>query len=425
MSANDLPAKLSSALSHEAMLSLSAEEQHLKVLAEKVLQARQSGGAAPADVNQPLPKRLPEAPVLTEATLETRSFLQMAVVQNVSDIHLRVGQVPIIRKDGDMFYTKLPPLSLEALQHFVTEVAPENIRPFLDDKKDADFSFQLPGMARFRANWFYEMGNPALVLRIVKHTIPGFKELGLPPVLEQFTQLHKGLVLITGPTGSGKSSTLAAMLNLINQKQSKHIITLEDPIEFVYTNQRSVFTQRQLGTDTLSFADGLKYALRQDPDVILLGEMRDRQTINSALHAAETGHLVFSTLHTINAVQTIHRMINVFEPHEREMVRKQIASVLQGTVSQRLVKRADGKGRVCIAEIMVVTPTVRDYIYRDQTEDIYPLLSKGEYDGACSLNQALHAAYREKLITEEEVFANTENESEMRQLLRGFYSGSN
>jgi twitching motility protein PilT len=230
---------------------------------------------------------------------------------------------------------------------------------------------------------------------------------------------------VTGPTGSGKSTTLAALLNTINRTQNKHIVTLEDPIEYVYQSDKCVVTQRQLGMDTDTFPNGIKYALRQDPDVILIGEMRDRETMMSALHAAETGHLVFSTLHTTDTVQTINRIINAFEPYEREPIRNQLAGVLQGTVSQRLVKKAEGKGRLAVSEIMVMSPAIRDYILRDEMGEIYQLLNNAEFEGARSLNYSLYTACRNNLITAEEALAVSENPTELQQMIRGAFHGTN
>lgn len=352
-------------------------------------------------------------------------FLRMAVAQGVSDIHLRVGQAPVMRKDGDMVRTKLPPLTEAAIQQFTKSIIPDRALPRLKNRTDFDFSFMLDDMCRFRVNLFYEMGHLGLVLRLIPLKIPTLDELGHPAVISRFADLHKGLVLVTGPTGSGKSTTLAALLNTINRTQQKHIVTLEDPVEYVYQSEQCVVTQRQLGMDTDSFPNGIKYALRQDPDVLLIGEMRDRETMMAALHAAETGHLVFSTLHTTDSVQTINRIINAFEPYERDPIRQQIAGVLQGTISQRLVKKAEGKGRLAVAEIMVVSPAIRDYVMRDEMGEIYQLLTNAEFEGCCSLNHSLFQAYRNSLITAEDALEVSENPTELQQMLRGAFHGTN
>ena len=365
-----------------------------------------------------------EAAAGAEPAIDLDTFLRMAVAQGVSDIHLRVGAPPVMRKDGDMVHTKMPPLTELAIQQFAKSIIPDKILPRLKNKTDFDFSFMLDSMCRFRVNLFYEMGRLGLVMRLITIKIPTLDELGHPPVLTRFADLHKGLVLVTGPTGSGKSTTLAALLNTINCNQQKHIVTLEDPVEYVYQSEQSVVTQRQLGLDTDSFPNGIKYALRQDPDVILIGEMRDRETMMAALHAAETGHLVFSTLHTTDSVQTINRIINAFEPFEREPVRNQLAGVLQGTISQRLVKKAEGKGRLAVAEIMVVSPAIRDYILREEMGEIYQLLNNAEFEGARSLNHSLYWAYRNNLITAEDALGTSENPTELQQMLRGAFHGT-
>lgn len=356
--------------------------------------------------------------------LELDTFLRMAIAQGISDIHLRVDAPPVLRKDGDMIQTKMPPLTEIAIQEFVKKIIPRKILPRLENRTDVDFSFMLDDLCRFRVNLFYEMGRLGLVMRLISLKIPTLESLGHSPVIARFADMHKGLVLVTGPTGSGKSTTLAALLNSINHNQHKHIITLEDPVEYVYQSEKSVVTQRQLGMDTDTFPNGIKYALRQDPDVILIGEMRDRETIMSALHAAETGHLVFSTLHTTDSVQTINRIINAFEPYEREPIRNQLAAVLQGSVSQRLVKKAEGKGRLAVAEIMVVSAAIRDYILRDEMGEIYQLLNNAEFEGTCSLNHSLFNAYRNQQITADDALGISENITELQQMLRGAFHGT-
>lgn len=356
--------------------------------------------------------------------LDLDVFLRMAVAQGISDIHIRAGAAPVMRKDGDMIATKMPPLSEPEIQNFAKSIIPEKTLPRLKNRTDFDFSFMLDNSCRFRVNLFYEMGRLGLVMRLIPLKIPTLDDLGHPQVISRFAELHKGLVLVTGPTGSGKSTTLAALLNTINRTQHKHIVTLEDPVEYVYQSEKSVVTQRQLGLDTDSFPNGIKYALRQDPDVILIGEMRDRETMMAALHAAETGHVVFSTLHTTDSVQTINRIINAFEPYERDSIRSQLAGVLQGTVSQRLVKKAEGKGRVAVSEVMVVSPAIRDYILREEMGEIYQLLNNAEFEGAHSLNHSLHNAFRNGLITPEDALSTSENPTELQQMLRGAFHGS-
>jgi twitching motility protein PilT len=283
---------------------------------------------------------------------------------------------------------------------------------------------EIPGLSRFRANVLHDLGNIGIVLRVIPYNIPSIEELSLPPVLKNFLGINNGLVLVTGPTGSGKTTTLASMLDYINQNYQKHIISLENPIEFIHTSKKCIFTQRQLEIDTDTFPNGVKYALRQDPDIILIGEMRDRETISSALKAAETGHLVFSTLHTTDSVQTINRIINAFEPYEREAIRLQIAATLRGTIAQKLVKRANDRGRVPATEVLVVTPAAKDYIMRDEIEKIYELIKIGDYDGMMSMNISLLRLVQAGLITEQEALQVSDTPVEMDILLKGSFHGT-
>lgn len=356
-------------------------------------------------------------------TLDLETLLRMATIQGVSDVHFRVDASPILRKDGHIYFTRLPKIREEDMRGIAKKIIPPSLIGRLKDQTDFDFSFQMEGLARFRVNLFYEMGKLGFVLRIIPFRIPAIDELGLPPVVSRFAEMHKGLVLITGPTGSGKSTTLAALLDTINRSMHKHIVTLEDPIEYVYQSDQSVITQRQLGLDTDTFPNGVKYSLRQDPDVILIGEMRDRDTINSALHAAETGHLVLSTLHTVDSVQTINRIINIFEPHERDPVRRQLSGVLQGVVSQRLVRRASGNGRLAVAEVLMVTPAIRDYVLRNEMGEIYQLLAEGAYEGMCNLNHSLLDAFHNGWISAEEALKVSEDPIQLQQMMRGAYHG--
>ncbi|MEW5820939.1 MAG: type IV pilus twitching motility protein PilT [Cyanobacteriota bacterium] len=364
----------------------------------------------------------PGAPNNEDFDIET--FLHVSVAQGISDIHLRVGAPPMVRKDGLIVKTKLPTITREKMHKIAQLIVPRPMQHLMDSRYDLDFSIDMKGLARFRANLFHDLGNIGFVLRVIPLNIPSVEALSLPPVLKEFSHVPKGLVLVTGPTGSGKSTTLASILDYININHQRHIITLEDPIEFMHSNKKCVFTQRQLGMDTDTFPNGLKYALRQDPDVILIGEMRDRETISSALKAAETGHLVFSTLHTTDAVQTINRIINAFEPYEREPVRLQIAATLMGTVAQKLVKRIEGKGRVPATEILVVTPAVRDYIARDEIDNIYQLLDTGDFDGMMSMNMSLYKLVKNNLIGPDEAIENSNSPTELQQMLRGAFHGS-
>lgn len=355
---------------------------------------------------------------------EIYSFLKLSVAQGVSDVHLRVNAPPVVRKDGLMVKSKLPSLTKEDMDEIVNIIVPSHMRDLVYSKHDVDFSVEVPGVTRFRANLLHDLGNIGFVLRLIPFNVPSIDMLSLPSVLKNFTKQNYGLVLVTGPTGCGKSTTLASILDFLNQNYQKHVITLEDPIEFMHPNKKCVFTQRELGIDTDSFPNGLKYALRQDPDVILIGEMRDRETITSALKAAETGHLVFSTLHTTDAVQTINRIINAFEPHEREAIRLQLAATLQSTIAQKLIKRIDGKGRVPSTEILVVTPAIRDYIARDEIDNIYELIKAGDYNGMISMNMSLFKLVKSGLISEDAALTASDTPNEMSQILRGAFHGT-
>lgn len=354
-----------------------------------------------------------------------QKFLPMVVAQGVSDVHLRVGLPPCLRKNGEMVATKLPPMTNKSMMAFIKSLIPQRVLMKFRERTDFDFAFEIPNLARFRANLFYEMNHLGVVLRVIPLKIPQIDDLGLPTVIEKFCHMEKGLVVVTGPTGSGKSTTLAAMLNHINQTQAKHIVTLEDPVEYIYDSDKSVITQRQLGVDTDTYANGIKYSLRQDPDIILVGEMRDRDTIMNAIYAAETGHMVFATLHTIDAVQTLYRIINAFDPHEREPVRLQLASVIQGTISQRLIKKLSGEGRVAAGEVMVMSPAARDYMIRNEIDEIYKLMTESRTDDMCRLNVSIMRHLQAKMISVDDAIASSDNPLELQQMLRGAYHGTN
>lgn len=352
------------------------------------------------------------------------AFLRLSVIQGASDIHLRVGTSPMIRKNGLMLKSKLPPLTSEDMDKIAQKIIPEHAHNKINEQYDLDFSLEVEDISRFRVNLLHDLGNIGFVLRAIPFRIPSIDTLYLPPVLKEFTGYNSGLVLVTGPTGSGKSTTLASMLDYLNETYQKHIVTLEDPVEFMHMDKKSVFTQRQLGIDTDTFPNGLKYALRQDPDVILIGEMRDRETISSALKAAETGHLVFSTLHTTGTVQTINRIINAFEPYERDAVRLQIAATLRGTIAQKLVKTSDSKRRVPATEILVVTPAIKDYIIKDEIESIYQLQKEGDFVGMMTMDLSLYRLLKAGLISKDCALQSSDTPNELEQLIKGSFHGS-
>jgi len=355
---------------------------------------------------------------------DLQMFLKLAVSQGVSDVHIRINTPPMVRKDGIIIKTKLPDITAEDMEMIVKNIVPRSLQDRVHDIYDIDFSMEIPGISRFRVNLLHDLGHLGFVLRVVPFEIPSLEKLFLPPSLLEFTNLNNGIIIITGPTGSGKSTTLASLLDYINNHQQKHVITIEDPIEYMHSNKKCIFTQRQIGIDTDSFPSGVKYALRQDPDILLIGEMRDRETIASALKAAETGHLVFSTLHTNDAVQTINRIVNAFEPFERESIRSQIAATLQGTVSQKLIRRAEGTGRVPATEILTVTPAARDYILRDEVNKIYDLIKTSNSANMVSMNFSMYKLVKAGLITEKSALQNSDSPTEMQQLLSGAFHGT-
>lgn len=358
------------------------------------------------------------------ANFDIDEFLKKAVSIGASDVHLRVDERPMIRKDGKIVKIDMPQLVDSDLIEIVNTIVPKSVKSRANSAFDLDFSYEIKGVSRFRVNLSRQLGKSALVIRNIPYTIKKLNELNLPISIEQFAQLNNGIVLVTGPTGSGKSTTLASLIDSININYQKHIITIEDPIEFVFTNKKSVVSQRQVEIDTPSFPDGVKYAMRQDPDVILIGEIRDKDTIVSALKASETGHLVFATLHTNDAIQTITRIVNMFEPQDRDFVRRQLASTLRGTVSQKLVKSKTGEGRIPATEILVITPTVKDFIIKDELEQIYDLVKKGSFNDMLTMNMSLFKLVEREMITQEEALEKSDNKNELQQMLRGVFQGT-
>ncbi|MBR1776386.1 PilT/PilU family type 4a pilus ATPase [bacterium] len=351
-------------------------------------------------------------------------FLKGAVASGASDEHLKVGYSPFVRKNGFIKQTNLPKLTKEMLDNSILDIVPPLLRDEILNKLDLDFMYEITGVSRFRVNYNRQMGNPALVIRNVPYRIPDLKELELPDILHSIVEYQNGIVLVTGPTGSGKSTTLASLIDKINRTHSKHIITIEDPIEYVFNSKKSIVSQRQIGVDTASYADGIKYALRQDPDVIFIGEIRDKETMEAALKASETGHLVFSTLHTNDAVQTINRIVNMFEESNRAIVRKQLAETLRATIAQKLIYSKELDKRFPACEIMVVTPTIKDYINKDNNDEIYNLLRENNIDNMVSLNTSLALLTDKGFISEEEALEQSNDVSELEKVFRGVYLGT-
>ncbi len=348
-----------------------------------------------------------------------------AVESRASDIHLRVGSVPLLRIDGELVRQEdFGVISKEGMESFVAEILPQKKRGDLETNGSADFALGLSGIGRFRVNLFLQRGTYAIVMRLVPYDVPDFEELNLPPVIKSIAEKERrGLVLVTGITGSGKSTTLAAMIKYIATHRAVNIITIEDPIEYLISDAKGIVSQRELGTDFFDFAQALKAALRQDPDVIMVGEMRDLETIRTALLAAETGHLVFSTLHTLDAPETINRIIAAYPPHEQEGVRLQLASVLRATISQRLIPKVGG-GRVPACEVMINTPAIKECILNpEKFDEMKALIEKGkEAYGTQTFDQSLYDLYKAGLITYEDALANATNRDDFELRVKGIMS---
>jgi twitching motility protein PilT len=369
-------------------------------------------------------------------------LLELAIRHRASDLLMRAGAPPAFRIDGTVIGTKLPPLDANQMEELaqsiiysasrdyllrfqapgadaadVPDMADEQLR-LLAEREEVDIVFTIPNLIRVRANLFLQQSSVAAALRIIPLRPFTVEELNLPSVLQELADARQGLILVTGPTGSGKSTTLAALIEHINSTRYGNIITVEDPIEYVFEDKHCVIFQREVGRDTKSYETGLRSVLRQSPDVIMLGEMRDAQTMSVAMSAAEMGHLVLSTLHTTSAGATVERIVNAFQPHERPQVRSQLANVLTGVVSQRLLKRASGPGRVPAVEVMVNTPTIRKQIEEGSAAEIYNAIRDGRHFGMNTLNQALERLVQAKLITTEDALNSAGNIQELRQMLR-------
>lgn len=360
----------------------------------------------------------------TSSKFNIIAFLKKAVAVGASDVHLQVDEHPVIRIDGKIIKVDMPILTDEDIAIAYDILLPAHFKGKVNSVFDLDFAYEIHGVSRFRVNLSRQLGKSALVIRTIPYNIKKVSELMLPESIEQFASLNNGLVLITGPTGSGKSTTIASLIDYININYQKHIITIEDPVEFIFTNRKCIVSQRQVLIDTPTFPDGIKYALRQDPDVIFIGEIRDKETVTAALKAAETGHLVFATIHTNDAIQTVNRIVNMFEPSDREFVRIQLASILRGTVSQKLVPLTNGAGRRPVCEVLVVTPTVKDFIAKDKLEEIYELVKKGSFNNMITMNTSLYKLYEQELISEDVAMSYSDNKTELQQMIRGVFHGT-
>jgi len=359
--------------------------------------------------------------------MELYDILEVALKYNASDIHLKAGLPPIYRIDGVLRpLPKAPRIGPDATRALAFEIMNERQKAQFEEVHEVDLAYGVPGLGRFRVNAFAQRSTISLVFRVIPFDIPGMESLNLPPVMKKIAMEPRGLVLVTGATGSGKSTTLAAMLDFINTHRTSHIVTIEDPIEYLHKDKKSIINQREVGADTVGYSIALKSALRQDPDVILVGEMRDEETIETALHAAETGHLVLSTLHTIDATESINRIVSVFPPHQQRQIRSQLSGVLKAAISQRLVPRADGQGRVPAVEILRSTARVRELIDdKEKTKQLPEAIQHGFVAyGMQSFDQSLMGLLKRKLITFEEALLQCSNPDDFKLKLSGVSSTS-
>lgn len=335
--------------------------------------------------------------------MDISEILTFTKEQGASDLHISSGEPPIIRIHGDVRKIDMPLLSKEQVHAMLYDVLNDQQRKVFEEKKEIDFAIDLKGIARFRVNAFYQSRGEAIVFRTIPTKVMTMEELGLPKILSDLTEKSKGLVLVTGPTGSGKSTTLAAMIDYINRREKCHIITVEDPIEFVYEPKMCLINQRELGAHTHSFANALRSALREDPDVILVGEMRDLETISLAMTAAETGHLVFGTLHTSSAAKTVDRVIDVFPPEQQSQIRTMFSESIEAVITQTLLKKKDGKGRVAALEIMIGTPAIRNLIREGKIAQIPGMMQTGKQFGMQTMDAALVELYKKGVVSKETV----------------------
>jgi twitching motility protein PilT len=359
--------------------------------------------------------------------MHVNDLLKIAVEGGASDLHLKVGSFPLLRHKGSLMpATTAKRLDHEDLVAMTSAVMSTAVRQKFKEAQEVDLAYSVPGLGRFRCNIFQQRGTVGMVIRVIPTQIRSFDDLGLPAVLRKISDEERGLVLVTGTTGSGKTTTLASMIDHINRTRSTHVMTIEDPIEFLHRDNKSIVNQREVSTDTKSFAQALRSALRQDPDIILVGEMRDFDTIDTALLAAETGHLVFSTLHTLDATETLNRIITVYPPHQQKQIRLQVASVLRAVVSQRLMPRADGTGRVPAVEVLIATPFVRDCIVdKEKTHLIPSAIAQGTSQyGMQTFDQSIFSLFQQRHVSYEDALRWASNVDEFKLKVQGIATTS-
>jgi twitching motility protein PilT len=352
------------------------------------------------------------------ADLTLRQLLEDMVQRKASDLHITAGVSPELRIDGSITPTEYEVLSPEKCASLAYSVLSDDQRKRFETTKELDFSFGVKGLSRFRANTFLQRGVVSMAIRQIPYEILQMDKLGLPPVVREFTNRQKGLILVTGPTGSGKSTTLAAMLDKINGTRQSHIMTIEDPIEYIHHHKKCIVNQREIGADTASFPTALKYVLRQDPDIILIGEMRDLETIEAALTIAETGHLVFATLHTNSTYEAVNRIVDVFPADQQKQILTQLAFTLEGVMTQQLVPRSRTTGRIMCAEVLVCTPAIKAVIREGKIHQIYSLMQAGQKFGMQTMNQALLQAVLDKHLTAEDAIERSTDRTELEGMLQ-------
>ena len=349
--------------------------------------------------------------------LQVEELCQQMIEHNASDLHFAVGISPQLRIDGELFPLDSKPLTPEITKTLAYSILTERQIKEFEQEKELDMSFGIKGLSRFRVNVFMDRGSVGVAIRTIPYEIPTFEDLGLPRVVREFAERPQGLILVCGPTGSGKSTTLAALIDRINVERRCHVVTIEDPIEYLHSHKSCIINQREVYADTHSFAAALKHILRQDPEVIMIGEMRDLETIAAAITVAETGHLVFATLHCNDATQSINRIVDVFPPHRQLQVRMQLSFALEGVIVQKLLARKRQNGRVMSLEIMIPTPAIRSLMREDKLHQIYSAISTGGALGMQTMNQSLHKLYKKGQITYEQALENSMNQEDLLRLM--------